>query len=166
MVLRILKNAFLGLLLVIMTLSALAGVAAAVWSAIGAGTGSGTTGTTVAVTITPATPSTFLYPGGTADVVLSMANSNVSTVRIGSLAIDTSRGTTGFEVDASHSGCVLSSLSFTTQTNGSTGWTIPAKVGSVSGTLAVSLTNAVAMSFGAVSACQGATFTIFLIGQP
>jgi hypothetical protein len=163
---KLLKNIVLGLLLVIMSLSALAGIAAAVWSAVGSGSKTGTSGTTVAVTVSPATPTAALYPGGQADVVLTIANSNTSPVRIGSLAIDTARGTSGFSADASHSGCVLSTLAYTTQTNGTTGWTVPAKVGSVNGTLAITLTNSVAMSLTAVSACQGAIFTVYLVGAP
>lgn len=160
------KNIFLGLLLVIMTLSALGGIAAAVWSAVGSGSGTAGAATTVAVTLSPGTPSTSLYPGGQTDVQLSVSNSNIATVRIGSLSLDTLRGTSGISVDAPHAACVLSAITFTTQTNGTTGWTVPGKVGTVNGSLAITLTNAVAMSTSAVSACQGATFTIFLIGAP
>ena len=42
----------------------------------------------------------------------------------------------GFAVDAGHSGCTLGTLSYTTQTNGGSGWNVPAKVGAVNGTLA------------------------------
>ena len=162
----ILRNAFLGLLLVIMTFSALGGIAAAVWSAMGSGNASGGTGTTVAVTLTPGTPTTLLYPGSKANVVLRVVNTNAATVRIGSLAVDTSRGTNGFAADAAHAGCVLSALTFTAQTNGTAGWTVAGKVGAVDGTLDVSLPNALQLGLGAVNACQGATFTVFLLGQP
>lgn len=163
---KIFKNIILGLLLVIMSLSALAGIAAAVWSAVGSGNSTSGAGTTVAVTLSPATPTAALYPGGQADVVLTITNSNTSTVRIGSLASDTARGTSGFSVDANHAGCVLSTLSVSTQTNGTTGWTVPAKAGSADGTLAVTLTSALAMSSSALSVCQGAVFTVYLVGQP
>jgi hypothetical protein len=163
---RILKNVFLGLLLAIMSLSALAGIAAAVWSAVGSGNGKGGAGSTVAVTLSPAIPAAVLYPGGQADVVLTITNSNPSPVRIGSLVGDTARGTGGYAVDAGHAGCALSTLTFTTQTNGTTGWTVPAKTGSVNGTLAVTLTSALTMSLSALSVCQGATFTVYLVGQP
>lgn len=163
---RILKNAFLGLLLVIMSVSALAGIAAAVWSAVGSGSAAAKAGATVAVTLSPATPTAALYPGGQTDVVLTVTSTNTAAVRIGSLASDTARGTSGFAVDANHSGCALSTLTLTTQTNGTTGWTVPAQSGSVAGTLAITLPNALAMSVGASSACQGATFTVYLIGQP
>lgn len=163
---KIVQNAFLGLLLVVMSLSALAGIAAAVWSAVGGGSKTAGTGTTVAVTLSPATSTAALYPGGQADVVLTITNTNASPVRIGLLASDTARGTSGFGVDTGHAACGVSTLTFTTQTNGSTGWTVPAKSGSTNGTLSVTLTNAVAMSLGAASACQGAVFTVYLVGQP
>lgn len=163
---HIIQNVFLALLLAIMSISALAGIAAAVWSAVGSGSGNGATGATVAVTLSPATPTAALYPGGQTNVVLTITNSNTAIVRIGSLARDTTRGTGGFAVDANHAGCVLSTLSFTTQTNGTTGWTVPARTGSVNGTLAVTLPGALAMSSSALNACQGATFTVYLVGQP
>jgi hypothetical protein len=163
---HIVKNVSLAVLLVIMTMSALAGIAAAVWSSVGRGTGTGGTGTTVAVTLTPATPTAALYPGGQADVVLTITNSNPHSMRIGSLSSDPTRGTGGFSVDDDHSGCAVSALNFTTQTNGTIGWTTPARTGSTNGTLAVTLTNALAMSLDAPSACQGATFTVYLVARP
>ena len=36
----------------------------------------------------------------------------------------------------------------------------------MNGTLAVTLSNAIAMSLTALSACQGATFTVYLVAQP
>ena len=124
------------------------GTAFAAWSGSGSGTGSATTGTTVAVTLSPGTPSATLYPGGHGNVVLAVSNPNASPVRIGSLSLDTGQGTLGFGVDGGHSGCAVSTLSFTTQTNGGAGWNVPAKVGAVNGTLSVTLTNALAMSSG------------------
>jgi hypothetical protein len=163
---KVVENVFLGLLLVIMSLSALAGIAAAVWSAVGGGSKTAGSGTTVAVSLSPGAPTASLYPGGQSNVVLTITSSNASLVRIGSLALDTTRGTSGFAVDAGHAACASPSLTFTTQTNGTTGWTVPARSGSVDGTLAVTLTNAVAMGLSAASACQGAIFTVYLVGQP
>lgn len=80
--------------------------------------------------------------------------------------LDTSQGTGGLAVDTSHSGCGLATLSFTTQTNGGVGWTIPAKVGAVDGTLPITLANALAMSTSAANACQGASFTVYLVAGP
>ena len=109
------------------------------------------------LTLSPATPSAQLYPGGQATVVLTVTNPNAAQIRVGSLALDTSQGTGGFAVDGAHSGCGLAPLSFTTQTNGGAGWTLPA-----SGVLPVTLTNALSMGTGAANACQGAAFTVYL----
>jgi hypothetical protein len=141
-----------------------AGVAFAYWTAGGAGTGLGAAGSTVPITISAGTPTASLLPGGQTGVVLTMTNTNAATVKISSLALDTTQGTSGFGVDASHSGCTLSTLSFVTQTNGGAGWSVPGKVGAVNGTLAVTLTGALSMSLSADNACQGATFTVYLLG--
>jgi hypothetical protein len=142
------------------------GVASAVWGGSGNGFGSAATGTTVTVTLSPGTPAATLFPGGQADVLLTVSNPNLSAVHIGSLALDTLQGTGGFAVDAGHSGCALAALSFTTQMNGGAGWTVPAKVGAVNGTLPVTLTNALAMGVGAANACQGASSTVYLAAGP
>lgn len=152
-------------LLAILALS-VGGAAYAAWGGSGSGTGSATTGTTVAVTLSPGAPSADLYPGGQANVVLTVSNPNASPVRIGSLSLDTGQGTLGFGVDGGHLGCAVSTLSFTTQTNGGAGWNVPAKVGAVNGTLSVTLTNALAMSSGAANGCQGASFTTYLAAGP
>jgi hypothetical protein len=134
----------------------------AYWRAGGSGAGSGGTGTTAAISLSAGTPSAQLFPGGTTDVVFIASNPNRSPVRIGSLVIDTTQGTGGLAVDAGHSACGVSALSFTTQSNGGAGWTVPAKLGSVNGTLSITLTAALAMSTAAANACQGATFTVYL----
>jgi hypothetical protein len=162
---RIAGRMFLALILAILALPA-GGAAFAYWTGPGSGAGSATTTTNVAVTLSPGTPTATLYPGGQANVVLSVSNPNTSQVRIGSLALDTSQGTLGFAVDAGHSGCAVSTLSFTTQTNGGAGWTVPAKVGAVNGTLAITLTNALTMGVAAANACQGATSTVYLAAGP
>lgn len=135
----------------------------AYWTRTGSGTGSGQSGTTAAITLGPGAPSAGLYPGGNTDVVLTATNTNESSVRIAALHLDTARGTGGFAVDASHSGCDVSALSYATQTNGGAGWTVPARVGATDGTLSITLTSALTMSPGALNACQGATFTIYLV---
>lgn len=139
-----------------------ASAANAYWRGAGSGTGTATTGTTVAVTLTPGTPTASLYPGAQASVSLTVSNPNASAVSFGFLTLDTVQGTGGFAVDASHSGCSVATLSFTPQTNGGAGWTVPAKVGAVNGTLPVTLANSLAMGLGAASACQGATVTVYL----
>jgi len=151
--------AFIGVLL-------LNGGAQAFWSGGGNGTGTGGSGTVQAVTLTAGTISGGLQPGGARNVVLTVSNPNLATVSVRSLALDTSQGTNGFSVDAGHSGCTVPGLSFATQTNGGSGWTIPKKIGSVNGTLSVTLTDALSMSAAASNACQGATFTVFVAAGP
>jgi hypothetical protein len=138
-------------------LVAVAGAAFAYWAISGQGTAAATTGGTAALTLSPATPTAGLYPGGQAAVVTTVANSNAAIVRIASLALDTSQGTGGFAVDAAHSACAVSTLGFTTQTNGGAGWNVPAH-----GSLPLTLSGAVSMSASAANACQGATFTVYL----
>jgi len=138
------------------------GIAYAFWSGSGSGSGLGTTGTTTAMTLSPGTPSIALYPGGQSNVVLTASNPNQSPIHIGSLFLDTSQGTSGYSVDGGHAGCATSALTYTTQTNGGAGWTVPAKVGTVDGTLSITLPAALAMSTAAANACQGASLTIYL----
>jgi hypothetical protein len=146
--------------LVILAL-AVGGTAQAYWAGAGGGAGAGTTETIVALRLNPGTPAYALFPGGRTDVVLIVANPNASVARIGSLALDPGQGAGGFAVDGSHSGCDVSTLSFTNQTNGGAGWTVPA-----SGTLPVTLADALAMDTGAANACQGARFTVYLAAGP
>ena len=134
-----------------------AGAAVAYWRTAGGGSAAATSATTSALTLSPATPTAQLYPGGQATVVLTVTNPNPATIRVGSLALDTSQGSSGFGVDAGHSGCALPTLSFAAQTNGGAGWTV-----SGSGTLSVTLANALSMGTGAANACQGAAFTVYL----
>ena len=128
------------------------------WSAGGTGSGSGTTTASVqSLTLSPAVPTAQLYPGGRSSVAVTVNNPNSVPLRIGSLSLDTSQGTAGFAVDAAHSSCGVSSLSFVTQTNGGAGWNVPGN-----GSLSLSLTNALGMSVDAANACQGASFTVYL----
>ena len=139
---------------------ALVGPAVGRWSpGASTGAGAGLVGTAALVTMSAAASTAFLYPTGTAtgDVSLQLTNPNSFTVRIPRLALDTSSGTGGFAVDAGHSACPLSSLTYATQTNGGSGWTV-----SAAGSLALDLGNAVSMSVTAPAACQGASFTVYL----
>lgn len=162
---RISRPVLLGSLVLVLVV-AVGGVADALWTGSGGGTGSGSTGTTVPVTLSPGTPAAALHPGGRANVVLTVSNPNPSPILIGSLVLDTDQGTGGFAVDAGHSGCDVSSLSFTPQTNGGAGWTVPGRVGGANGTLSVTLPNAVGMGLGAANACQGAVTTVYLVAGP
>jgi hypothetical protein len=144
----------------------LGGFASAYWTSGGSGQGSGVTTTAVAVVVSPGTPTATLYPGGSAAVTLSVSNPNPFAVHISWLTLDTSRGTAGFTVDAGHSGCGVSALSFPTQMNDNAGWTVPARVGAVNGSLAITLANALSMDVGAANACEGAAFTVAMTAGP
>jgi hypothetical protein len=146
----------LALLLTAATLL-VAGTAAAYWITTGSGSAAANTSTPSALTLSPATPTAQLYPGGQASVVLTVSNPNPGPIKVGSLALATGQGTGGFAVDGGHSGCGLASLSFGTQNNGGAGWTVPG-----SGSLSVTLTNALSMGTSAANACQGAAFTVYL----
>lgn len=150
----------LALLLTASTLL-VAGAAAAYWSTTGGGAATAATTTTSPLTLTPATPTALLYPGGQTTVVLTVTNPNAAQIRVGSLALDTGQGTGGFAVDGAHAGCGLAPLSFVTQTNAGAGWTVPG-----SGMLSVTLTNALSMGTGAANACQGASFSVYLTATP
>lgn len=138
------------------------GTAAAMWSDSGGGAGTAGTGATVPVTLSPGSPTANLFPGGRSDVLLTVTNPNTSPVRLGSLVLDTVQGTGGFAVDAAHSGCSVAALGYTAQSNAGAGWTVPAKAGSVEGSLTVRLVNALSMGVDAANACQGARITVYL----
>jgi hypothetical protein len=138
------------------------GAAYAYWTSGATGSGGGATGSLSAITLTPGTPGANLYPGAQTDVVLTATNPNTQTTRIASLVLDTAQGTGGFAVDGGHPGCSVAALGYSTQTNGGAGWTVPARVGLVDGTLPITLANALTMAASAAGACQGATFTVYL----
>ncbi len=131
--------------------------ASAYFSGRGSGAGTARSTTPVAVTLSPATPTAQLYPGGTAGVSLTVVNPNAATLHLTTLALDTTLGTSGFAVDTGHATCATSVLSFASQTNGSVGWNVPA-----SGSLAITLPTSLAMGASAGNACQGASFTVYL----
>jgi hypothetical protein len=144
----------------------LGGVASAYWGSVGNGQSSAATTTAAPVVVSPGAPAATLYPGGMADIALTVSNPNAFSVHIDFLTLDVSRGTAGFTVDAGHPGCDASALTFPTQTNGDAGWTIPAKVGAVNGSLALTLANALNMNLGAADACQGAVFAVAMAAGP
>jgi hypothetical protein len=139
----------------------LTGSAAAFWASNGGGAAGNPAATTAAVTLSQGTTAGTLVPGGSADVAVSITNSNPSRIFVGSLSLDTSQGTSGFAVDGGHAGCNLAALSFTTQTNGGAGWFVAA-----SSTQPLDLTGSVSLSTAAVSACQGAQITVYLKAGP
>jgi hypothetical protein len=144
-------------LLVLLALAVLvsAGAAGAYLSSSGSGSATASTSVTLSnVTVTGGATTQSLLPTGTptGDVNVTLTNLNSGRIHIDSLVLDTSQGTAGFS--ASASGCALS---FASQSNGGSGWTIPAN-----GTVSVDLTNSVTMGTTAASSCQGQNFTVYL----
>jgi hypothetical protein len=146
----------------LVTALAIAAGAWAYWSVSGSGSGSATAAGAQAVTIGAGTATSQLYPNGSAAVALTISNPNGFQVSIPSLALDTSQGTNGFDVDGAHSDCDVAALSFTPQSNSGDGWEVPPKVGTTDGSLDLDLAGAVSMNGSAANACQGATFTVYL----
>jgi hypothetical protein len=129
----------------------------AAWTSNGTGSGTASAGTASGLTLSAGSPTTLLVPNGSADVATVIANPNAYSVQISTIALDTSQGTNGFSADGGHSGCNLSALSFATQTNASSGWTVGPH-----GNLTVDMLGALSMSGAALDGCQGATFTVYL----
>jgi hypothetical protein len=144
-------------------LVALTSSALAYWGGAGSGSSQTQLGDPKPLVLSPGTSSAQLYPGDDASVAIVATNSNPYPVHIGSLSLDPSAGTGGFDVDGPHGTCGVSTLGFTSQGNGGHGWTVPPKAGATDGTLNIGLLNALTMGTGAANACQGATFTIHLV---
>ena len=137
--------------------------ALAYWTTTGSGSSSAdATSSTDPVTLSAGTPTAPLIPGGSGDVKLTVSNPNPFPVHVGSIGLDSSQGTSGF--DTNQAGCAVSVLHFTgtTQDNSGNGWNIPAASGGNDGTLAVDLPTAVSMDSSAANACQDASFTVYL----
>jgi hypothetical protein len=136
----------------------LVGVAIAAWTSGGSGSGQASAGSAATLTITAGSPTSSLYPNGSADVAATISNPNPYKVHIGSVSLGT------VTVDGGHSGCNAgSSVTVTSpQTNGGSGWDVPAKSGGTNGSVNVDLANAISMDNNANDACQGATFTVAL----
>lgn len=111
----------------------------------------------------PGSPSAQLYPGGAASVAVIAANPNAYSVHVGSMTLDTSAGTGGFDVDPEHGGCDVSALGFAPQDHGGIGWSVPPRSGGIDGALPIDMTGALTMGADAANACQGAVFTVHLV---
>jgi hypothetical protein len=151
---------------VVVAIVALGGTADAIWNGSGGGTGSASSATVTPVTLSPGSPDGQLYPGGSADVVLTLHNPNSAQVHIDSLSLDTTRGDGGYAVDGLHSACPVSAFGFSASTNGGAGWTVPSQDSDALGDLAVSLPDALSMDENAANACQGVTVTVYLTATP
>ena len=157
-----------GALLVIATVAM--GVAAgafAYWMSTGSGEATTQLGSPEQLTLqAQASSQSQLVPGDTSNVTVLATNPNPYFVTITFLALDTSQGTGGFDVDAAHSGCNLSAVHFVPKNPPvgifGPGWRVPPKVGSTDGTLSIEVGDALTMDMAALNACQSADFTIHL----
>ena len=131
---------------------AVSGVSAAVWSTSASGSGGGgsatnLTGVTVVSVSLGDTAATTLLPGGSAEAIVKVSNTNSFPVTVTSVS-----PTSGQPVTAAN-GCTPTGVSF----NGQSGsWVVPA--GSA-GTL-LHLPGAVQMDTTSAAACQGTTFLV------
>ena len=157
---RLLRNRrLLAVTVAAVTVACVVGTAVGWWGGPGSGSGSAAILVPANLTLAPATPTTPLYPGAGGDVAVSIANPNPFPVDVSSLELDATQGDAGYAVDATHvgAGCVSAGLTYTTQDNAGAGWTIPA-----GSSLDLDLDGAVTLDTASGSACQGATFTIYL----
>lgn len=143
---------------VVVLVVVMGGVANAYWSGSGGGSGLAQTDTAQSLVLSTGSPSIALFPGDSAEVAVTVTNPNKYAVSFNTLALDASRGTGGFVVDAGHAACLPGALGFATQSNGGAGWTIAA-----SGVASLHLSDAVTMAVGAANACQGAHFGVYLV---
>ena len=136
----------------------------AYFTSTGSGSGSASAGSALAVTIGQGTPQDGLYPGGSADVAVSISNPNTIPVRLPSLVLDTTMGdgNSGFHVSGAP-GCTVAgaALTFSPQDNGGSGWTV-----SPGSTAYLTPAPMISMGLGADDACQGAMFTVYLTVGP
>lgn len=139
--------------LLVGAMAAVAGGAAyGFWSTTGTGSAVATTGTLEVVTIEAATAADVgaskLQPGGTADVVVKVANPNTYAVKVTSIALTTGGVITG---SGGTSTCATTGVTFTP----------PAVVADIApGPQTIVLPGAASMSTASDSGCQGATFQI------
>ncbi|MFC7430337.1 MULTISPECIES: hypothetical protein [unclassified Agrococcus] len=149
------KRAWLVATVAMVAILGIGGTAHAVWTTSGAGAGASGTGSAAsAVTLAAGTATDALRPGGTAEVRTTATNPNAAPVRLGALALDTTRGTSGILVAGASGTCPASAFSFTPS---AAGWTVPAN-----GSSAIVLPGAVGMAANAPTGCQGATVTVYL----
>ena len=156
------RRRLLGLVVSLAIVGLVAATAAgAYWTLRGSGAGSASIETVASVTVSPGTATTEGYPGASGDVAVSIANGNTFRAFVGSLVLDTSQGTNGSRSSGGGPGCDPAALSYTVQTNGGSGWFVPA-----GGSVDLDLANAVDLATSADSDCQGATFVVYLLAVP
>ena len=127
-----------------------AGVAAATWSASGTAAGSAGTGTmtVTAAALSGETPDSALYPGGTADAIVKLANPNAFDVHVVAIA---ATGTA-----QAGNGCGPTGVTFTSPA----GYSDPQFSLAAGQSAVLHLTGALAMDTTSSNACQGQTFSL------
>lgn len=126
--------------------------ASAYWTNSGSAAVTGTVGTMSSATVAVTAEATALYPGGAADLTLSVTNPNAYSVVLSAVAVNPSPG-----LSSSDNGCDASTyLSIVPGT-------LPSTAIAAGATRTYTLTDAAQLSVNAVQACQGATFTIPLL---
>jgi len=149
---NLVKRAGLATLITGMLLAA--GVAFAAWTATGSGNGYAQAKGMSSVTLSDASTYTTaqLYPGGSGDLVLRVANPNSYDV-----TVTTVTGTGPAVTAPTNATCDASTgVTFTNQT-GLTGasYVVPGN-----GSATITLANSVSMGNASVNACKGLTFTV------
>lgn len=130
-----------------------AGTALAFWAAGGTGSGQAAAGSALALTTSTATTSGLLYPGGTADVRVTVRNPNayqVTLTAISGAGTVTAAGGIGT--------CTTTDVTFTPPT--AISLVVPPKTNGADGSATLTLTSAAAMGNASDNGCQNATFTI------
>jgi hypothetical protein len=117
------------------------------WSASGTGSSQAKSVTAVALTVSVATGTADLYPGGSGAVYFTVTNTNPYGVSL--TAANFGAVTSSDEVN-----CPAANITV----NNKTGLSLSVGANTTSGTL--SIANAVTMAAGALDGCQGKTFTI------
>jgi hypothetical protein len=137
----------------VLTLAVGAGTAYAYWTTAGAGTGSAAASTMQTVTVdafvSGDNAQAALMPGGTADVILRVNNSNPYAVQVYSV---TTNGPA--TADGAHPGCTTTGVTFA----GTGSPVSPATFIAANSTALLTLPGTAAMDTTSPSACQGATF--------
>ncbi|MCU1464921.1 MAG: hypothetical protein JWM72_849 [Actinomycetia bacterium] len=118
--------------------------ASAYFTSNGAGTGSGTAGTLVAPSGVTATAAQRLFPGGNADLSVTLNNTNSYSIEVAGIA-------QGGSITVS-SGCTTPAVTVPTQTLASPVTVAP-------GTHTVTIPNGLSMGIASSSDCQDATFS-------
>jgi hypothetical protein len=140
------KKQLIGVGVITTTLLA-AGVAFAAWNAGGTGSGYAKATTAQALSTVAATTTAQLYPGGTADVEITIHNPNPYPVSVTSIS--------GNGAITSDKGAACNASTGVTYTDRTGTFNVAANADA-----SFTLTGAVAMSNASDNACQGAVFTV------